>query len=81
MTASKGVLPRVSIADARERLRDAQLEYERARDREAEARENTFLHPRHLEEFHRETTEAAKLRDTAKGNLKKKLLAQKEKTP
>jgi hypothetical protein len=79
MTVTK---PRVSLAEARERLADAELELDRAKDREKEARANTFLHPRHLEAFHRETQEAARLRDTAKSNLKKKLLAaQKGKKP
>jgi hypothetical protein len=79
MTRSKGVLPRVSIEEARERLIDAELEHERCREREKEARENTFYHPRHLEEFARDTGEAHAILRNAREKLNIKLRKQKVK--
>lgn len=80
MTRSKGVLPRVSIAEARERLVDAELEYERAKDKEKSGKENVHLWPRHLEEFHRETEEARTALKNARQQLRLKLQRAKAET-
>jgi hypothetical protein len=77
MTRSKGVRPRVSIEEARERVIDAELEHERCKERESEARENTFYYPHHLAEFARETEEALIAARNAREQLNIKLRKQK----
>ncbi len=80
MTRSKGVLPRVSIAEARERLVDAEREYERAVERDREAKDNVHLWPKHIEEFHRERVEAHTTMKNAREQLRIKLQRAKAKT-